>query len=72
MKSLRAKTYQGSDDEWVQILSHVFGQLSPSESSPDSGIEISASISGSGDEDKEIVITIRKRIETITVCSLFA
>ena len=33
-----------------------------------SGIESSASIVGSDDEDKEMIITIRKRVQSITVC----
>ena len=70
--NLRAKNYQGSDDEWAQIVSYIFGYYSTSTSKPDwsTGIEVSASISSSGgDEDREIVLTIRKRIQAITVCS---
>lgn len=73
MKSLRAKNYQGSDDEWVQILSYVLRQSPPSDHDATwtTGLEVTASIRGEGDEDKELVILIRKRIDTITVCHLF-
>ncbi|KAI9933371.1 hypothetical protein ASPWEDRAFT_174528 [Aspergillus wentii DTO 134E9] len=68
LKNLRAKNYQGSDDEWTQTVSYVLGQLPASAGIPDwaSGIEAFASISGSGDDDKEMVLTIRKKIEAIT------
>ena len=70
--NLRAKNYQGSDDEWAHIVSYIFGYYSTSANKPDwsTGIEVSASIpSPGGDEDREIVLTIRKRIQAITVCS---
>lgn len=73
LKNLRAKSYQGSDEEWAQIVSYVFGQFSSTIGKPEwsHGIEVSASVSDSAnDEDKEIVLTIRKRIQTITVCSV--
>ncbi|PLN77099.1 hypothetical protein BDW42DRAFT_177534 [Aspergillus taichungensis] len=64
---LRAKNYHGSDDEWVKILSYVFGQEQCNAGqSLSSGIESSASIVGSDDEDKEMIITIRKRVQSIT------
>ncbi|KAJ9288252.1 hypothetical protein C8Q69DRAFT_116002 [Paecilomyces variotii] len=68
VKSLRAKNYQGSDDEWVQILSYVLRQSPPSDHDATwtTGLEVTASIRGEGDEDKELVILIRKRIDTIT------
>jgi hypothetical protein len=69
LKGLRAKNYEGDDEEWVQIVSYVFGQLDESaeKSTLLSGIESSASVIGSNDENKELVITIRNRIQTITV-----
>ncbi|KAA8647542.1 uncharacterized protein ATNIH1004_006236 [Aspergillus tanneri] len=70
LKELRAKNYQGSDEEWPHVVSHVFGQLSESAEhlrlSSLSGIEAMASITRSGDQAKELVITVRKRIEGIT------
>lgn len=67
LNDLQAKNYQGSDDEWVKTVSLILGQCSaPDEPDWATGLEASASISGS-DEDKEIVITIRKRVQTITV-----
>lgn len=68
LKNLRGKNYQGSDDEWAQIVSYALGQL-PSADEQDwaTGVETSASISGSEDEDKKMIITIRKRIQSITV-----
>ncbi|CDM35586.1 hypothetical protein DTO013E5_9834 [Penicillium roqueforti] len=66
LNDLQAKNYQGSDDEWVKTVSLILGQCSaPDEPDWATGLEASASISGS-DEDKEIVITIRKRVQTIT------
>ncbi|KAL2013427.1 hypothetical protein VTN00DRAFT_952 [Thermoascus crustaceus] len=68
LENLRAKNYRGSEEEWAQILSHVLGQDSPSTShaSWSSGVEVTASIQGPADEDKEMVIALRKRIDTIT------
>ncbi|EYE95886.1 uncharacterized protein EURHEDRAFT_411615 [Aspergillus ruber CBS 135680] len=69
LKSLRAKSYQGSDEEWAQIVSYVFGQFSSTVGKPvwSYGIEVSANVSDSANyEDKEIVLTIRKRIQSIT------
>ncbi|OQE22009.1 hypothetical protein PENFLA_c013G01589 [Penicillium flavigenum] len=67
LKDLQAKNYQGSHDEWAKTVSLILGQSSAPPDEPDwaTGLEASASISGS-DEDKEIVITIRKRVQTIT------
>jgi hypothetical protein len=69
LKNLRAKNYQGTHDEWFQIVSLVLGQRSLAADDLDwsSGVETTASISGSGDEGKELIITIRKRFQTITV-----
>lgn len=71
LKSLCAKSYSGTDDEWAQIVSYIFGQSETSNHETDlsSGIEASATISGSedGDDNHEMTITIRKRVETITV-----
>ncbi|EAW24195.1 uncharacterized protein NFIA_037690 [Aspergillus fischeri NRRL 181] len=68
LKTLCAKNYRGSDDEWVQIVSYVFGQLKESVPKSEilSGIESSASIIESGDVSRELVITIRKRVQSIT------
>lgn len=71
LKSLRAKSYPGTDDEWAQIVSYIFGQSETSNRETDlpSGVEASATISGpdDGDDNHEMTITIRKRVETITV-----
>jgi len=72
LKDLRAKSYQGSDEEWARIVSYVFGQVS-TVGKPEwcHGIEVSASVSDpENDEDKELSLTIRKRIQTITVRSV--
>ncbi|KAL3445519.1 hypothetical protein BJX65DRAFT_309980 [Aspergillus insuetus] len=68
LKKLRAKQYQGSDDEWRDTVLHVLGLLEEPEKRTDllTGIEVSATINGSGDEDKELVLTVRKRIQDIT------
>ncbi|PLB43092.1 hypothetical protein P170DRAFT_370454 [Aspergillus steynii IBT 23096] len=68
LENLRAKNYHGSDEEWAQIVWHVFGQ--PAESVGNLGslhsIESSATVCGSDGAPKELVISIRKRIEGIT------
>jgi hypothetical protein len=68
LKDLRAKNYQGSEDDWANIVSLILGQSSLPSDEPDwaTGLETLATISDS-EEDKEIVITIRKRVQTITV-----
>jgi hypothetical protein len=68
LKDLRAKNYQGSEDDWTNTLSLILGQSSPLSDESDwaTGLETVATISDSGD-DQEIVITIRKRVQTITV-----
>ncbi|KMK59196.1 hypothetical protein Y699_00397 [Aspergillus fumigatus Z5] len=68
LKTLCAKNYRGSDDEWAQIVSYVFGQLKESVPKSEilSGIESSASIVESGDTSRDLVITIRKRVQSIT------
>ncbi|KAJ5145625.1 uncharacterized protein N7515_000189 [Penicillium bovifimosum] len=68
LKDLRAKNYQGSNEEWLQTVSLVLGQSSAPLDGPDwaTGLEASANISGSGEVNKELVITIRKRVQTIT------
>ncbi|KAL1967238.1 hypothetical protein VTN77DRAFT_3284 [Rasamsonia byssochlamydoides] len=69
LKNLRSKNYQGSDHEFEQILTSVLGQCSPAinaEAGGNTGLEVGASIRGSGEENKEMVITVRKRIDSIT------
>ncbi|KAE8375878.1 hypothetical protein BDV26DRAFT_266802 [Aspergillus bertholletiae] len=67
LNGFRSKNYKGNDEEWTQIVSYVFGQLDKSVAVKLCDIESSASvISVSDTEDKELVITIRKRVQTIT------
>ncbi|OQD96518.1 hypothetical protein PENVUL_c089G07450 [Penicillium vulpinum] len=68
LKDLQAKNYQGSNDEWVKTLSLILGQCSVPPNGADwaTGLEASANISGPDEDNKEIVITIRKRVQTIT------
>ncbi|CEJ62077.1 hypothetical protein PMG11_10589 [Penicillium brasilianum] len=67
LQTLRGKNYQGSGDEWAYIIAHVLRQPVPAENSSwSTGIEASASISGAGGDDQEIIITIRKRVQDIT------
>lgn len=70
--TLRAKNYRGSDEEWTQIVSYVLGRAAPQggDSVSLSGVTMTATISGAADEDKEITLSIRKRIESITVSSV--
>ncbi|KAL5355461.1 hypothetical protein BJX96DRAFT_141349 [Aspergillus floccosus] len=68
LRKLRAKNYQDSDEEWQRVISYIFGDKSDTTTGNGtlSGIESSASVVGEGDEDKELIITIRKRIQGIT------
>ncbi|KAJ5665590.1 uncharacterized protein N7477_008038 [Penicillium maclennaniae] len=65
IRDLRVKNYQGSEEEWIRIISHVLGQPIDSDELTSVVIETSASISGSGDE-REMIITIRNRVQSIT------
>jgi hypothetical protein len=69
INKLRAKNYQGTDNEWKKTLLHILGFLEEGAENPEllTGVEASASVNAIGDDDKELVITIRKRIQTITV-----
>ncbi|EDN09761.1 predicted protein [Histoplasma mississippiense (nom. inval.)] len=67
---LRAKNYQGTVDEWAGILAYALGQKQPA-SVPEehkAGLEIAATVKQNEDDEseKEIVVTLRKRIDTIT------
>ncbi|KAI9041718.1 uncharacterized protein KD926_006617 [Aspergillus affinis] len=68
LKELRTKNYHGSDEEWAQIVWYIFGQAAESVGHVGSfhGIESSATICESDSASKELVISIRKRIEGIT------
>ncbi|KAJ5934645.1 hypothetical protein N7466_004192 [Penicillium verhagenii] len=67
IKKLRAKNYQGSDEEWLQIITHVLGQDAPGQKlAICSGVETSISLIGSEEENKEMVLTIRQRVQSIT------
>ncbi|KAJ6002896.1 hypothetical protein N7451_005443 [Penicillium sp. IBT 35674x] len=67
IKDLRAKNYQGADEEWTQIIAYVLGQGSPTQQLPAlSGVEASTHIKDLGEENKEMVITVRKRVQSIT------
>ncbi|KAJ6085956.1 hypothetical protein N7486_010237 [Penicillium sp. IBT 16267x] len=67
LKQLCAKNYHGSDEEWTQIIAYVLGQAAPTQKLPAwSGVEASVHITGSGEENKEMVITVRKRVQSIT------
>ena len=68
MKDLRSKNFQGTDQELEQSLTAVLRQFADNTvaaSTP--GLETTASIRGSGGEGQQIVITLRKRIDSITV-----
>ncbi|KAJ5095178.1 hypothetical protein N7532_007469 [Penicillium argentinense] len=67
LQDLKAKGYQGSDDEWTQTLSFVLGQ-SPIVDEPAGslGVEATAMIRGASEESDEIVITIRKKVQDIS------
>lgn len=65
----RSKSYQGTDEGWVLILLRALGQLEINTDNSDllSGIELSASIKGQGRQGNQLVLTIRRRVQTITV-----
>ncbi|KAJ5775969.1 uncharacterized protein N7511_000980 [Penicillium nucicola] len=67
LTDLRAKNYQGSEGDWLNTLSLILGQSSPPLGDLEwaSGLEALATVSDS-EEDQQIVITIRKRVQTIT------
>ncbi|KAJ5635441.1 uncharacterized protein N7484_008754 [Penicillium longicatenatum] len=67
LKELCAKSYQGPDEEWTQIIAYVLGQADPTQKLPAwSGVAASIHITGSTEENKEMVITVRKRVQSIT------
>ncbi|KAF3479568.1 uncharacterized protein GIQ15_06544 [Arthroderma uncinatum] len=71
IKKLQAKNYRGDDEEWAGILSYAFNQSQESNADSEwvSGLEILASVQSNGDDDeadKELHITLRKRIDSIT------
>ncbi|KAG5288042.1 hypothetical protein I7I48_10114 [Histoplasma ohiense] len=67
---LRAKNYQGTVDEWAGILAYALGQKQPATVPEEhkAGLEIAATVKQNEDDesDKEIIVTLRKRIDTIT------
>ncbi|BCR98998.1 uncharacterized protein AKAW2_40681A [Aspergillus luchuensis] len=67
-KTHRSKGYQGTDEDWVLILLRALGQLEINTDNSDllSGIELSASIKGQGRQGNQLVLTIRRRVQTIT------
>ncbi|WEW56326.1 hypothetical protein PRK78_001769 [Emydomyces testavorans] len=73
ISKLRAKNYRGSDEEWSGILSYIFNHNLDAIKSEDwtAGLETVATVKSVDDEDddennKEIIITLRKRIDSIT------
>ncbi|EFE34509.1 uncharacterized protein ARB_06910 [Trichophyton benhamiae CBS 112371] len=69
IKKLRAKNYRGDDDEWAGILSYSFDRIPESSANAEwiSGLEVLAAVQGDGDEEnKELHIALRKRIDSIT------
>lgn len=69
ISKLRAKNYKGSDEEWTDILSHIFAQRDSSTSESNdwkSGLEVVAAVKSDDEDEGQIVITLRKRIDSIT------
>ncbi|CAI7659237.1 unnamed protein product [Penicillium pancosmium] len=67
LKDLRSKSYQGSDDEWTQVIRRILGQSTKDENETTSSFKIEATASiAESDDENEIVITIRKRVQDIT------
>ncbi|OJJ69276.1 hypothetical protein ASPBRDRAFT_45576 [Aspergillus brasiliensis CBS 101740] len=67
-QSHRSKSYQGTDDDWALVLLRALGQLETNADEPEllSGVELSASIKQLGRQGNQLVLTIRRRIQTIT------
>lgn len=69
LQDLRAVKYRGTDEELGSILSYLL--LSKIPDSEDAGwqdgLEIAAALTGK-DLNKEIIITLRRRIDDVTVC----
>ncbi|KAK5788487.1 hypothetical protein VI817_009445 [Penicillium citrinum] len=62
----QSKSYQGSEEEWFQIIRFILGQsITGDEPALSSGLEATATVKES-EEDGEIIITIRKRVQDIT------
>ncbi|PWY79536.1 hypothetical protein BO70DRAFT_362696 [Aspergillus heteromorphus CBS 117.55] len=68
-ESHRTKSFQGSDDDWTHIMLHVLGQLEGSieKSTIPPGIESWASITTCSTGENELVISIRRKIQAITL-----
>ncbi|EFR01156.1 hypothetical protein MGYG_04160 [Nannizzia gypsea CBS 118893] len=69
IKKLRAKNYRGDDDEWIGVLSYCFDRMPESDTNAEwiSGLEVLAAVQGDdNEENKELHITLRKRIDSIT------
>lgn len=67
LKKLRAKTYDGNDDDWTAILSYVFGVKTPSKLSAAQreNLDVQCSLSGR-DPNGTLSITLRNKVEDIT------
>lgn len=73
LKDIRAKNFQGTDQELEQILKSVLrvrnDASSQTAAKQDSEVEATATIKAKGDVN-DLVINIRKRIDSITVRAL--
>lgn len=67
LKKLRAKNYDGSDDEWTTIVSHVFGPKTKSsiDAAQKANLVVTGSIAGE-DPNATLSITFNNRVEDIT------
>lgn len=61
---MRAKNYDGNDDDWEAIVARSFHQEMPESNrgQPSDGLEVVSSVG-----DNQLTITIRKNIGGITV-----
>ncbi|RAL02036.1 uncharacterized protein BO80DRAFT_405226 [Aspergillus ibericus CBS 121593] len=68
LQTYRSKNYQGTHEDWTQIMLYALGQLETSTNGSEllSGVELSASIARRGSEGNELIMVIRRRINTIT------
>ncbi|KIV86555.1 hypothetical protein PV11_02158 [Exophiala sideris] len=67
LKKLRAKNYDGNDDDWIAILSFVFGVKTSSKvpTAHRENLDVQCSVSGR-DPNGTLSITLRNKVEDIT------
>jgi hypothetical protein len=67
LKKLRSKSYEGSDDEWAQLVSSVLDPSvqSPIDSLTNASLEVACSVSGK-EPKRSLSVTLNNKVEEIT------